>query len=131
MAKFEEQDPFSLFTTWLAEAEKTEPNDPNALALATTGADGQPAVRMVLLKGHDETGFVFYTNLESNKGRDLKDPKAAMLFHWKSLRRQVRVEGPITSVTDEEADAYYANRARGSQIGAWASQQSRPREGRF
>ncbi len=132
MAKFEEQDPFSLFTTWLAEAEKTEPNDPNALALATTGSDGQPAVRMVLLKGHDETGFVFYTNLESNKGRDLKEnPKAAMLFHWKSLRRQVRVEGPITSVTDEEADAYYASRARGSQIGAWASQQSRPLEGRF
>ncbi len=132
MADIKDRDPFEVFSEWFGEAEAAETNDPNALALATANADGQPAVRMVLLKGYDADGFVFYTNLESNKGRDLaENPKAAMLFHWKSLRRQVRIEGPITSVTDEEADEYFASRARGSQIGAWASEQSRPLEGRF
>lgn len=127
-----ERSPYGVFAEWFAEAEKTEINDPNGVAVATANADGQPAVRMVLLKDYDERGFVFYTNLESNKGRDLaENPKAAMLFHWKSLRRQVRIEGPVTSVSDEEADEYFASRARGSQIGAWASQQSRPMEGRF
>jgi len=132
MADIKDRNPFDVFAEWFAEADESEPNDPNAVAVATAGADGQPAVRMVLLKGYDEQGFVFYTNLESNKGRDLaENPKAAMLFHWKSLRRQVRIEGPVTSVTDDEADEYFASRARGSQIGAWASQQSRPLEGRF
>lgn len=127
-----DRSPFDVFTDWFAEAKETEVNDPNAVAVATADADGQPAVRMVLLKDYDQSGFVFYTNLESNKGRDLAaNPKAAMLFHWKSLRRQVRIEGPVTAVTKEEADAYFASRARGSQIGAWASRQSRPMEGRF
>ena len=128
----ETADPLELFAGWYAEAEKSEPNDPSALTLATVGPDGTPSVRMVLLKGYDSDGFVFYTNYESRKGRQLLDhPKAAMLFHWKSLRRQVRLEGPVTQTTPEEADAYFASRARGSQIGAWASDQSRPLESRF
>ncbi|MTI10143.1 pyridoxamine 5'-phosphate oxidase [Curvivirga aplysinae] len=126
------ENPFEQFATWLSEAEESELNDPNGMALATATKDGQPAVRMVLLKGYDEQGFVFYTNLESNKGRDLiENPKAALLFHWKSKRRQIRVEGLVESVTNEEADEYYASRSRGSQIGAWASQQSRPLESRY
>lgn len=125
-------DPFELFSRWLTDAEAKEPNDPNAVAVATADAQGHPSVRMVLLKGHDERGFVFYTNLESRKGRDLaENPNAALLFHWKSLKRQIRVEGPVEQVSDEEADAYYATRARASQIGAWASNQSRPLAGRF
>jgi len=125
-------DPFGLFAQWLAEAERSEPNDPNALSLATVDADGLPNVRMVLLKGFDERGFVFYTNFESQKGTELLGSmKAAMCFHWKSLRRQVRVRGPVSVVSDEEADAYYASRPRGSRIGAWASQQSRPLESKF
>src|SRR5690606_15694412 len=111
---------------------KSEPNDPNAVALATVDADGLPNVRMVLLKGFDDRGFVFYTNFESAKGREILGAmKAAMCFHWKSLRRQVRVRGPVEVVSDEEADAYYASRPRGSRIGAWASKQSRPLESRF
>ncbi len=124
-------DPIDIFTQWLAEAVKTEPNDPNAMALATVDADGMPSVRMVLLKDHGADGFVFYTNLESRKGEALAaNPRAALLFHWKSLQRQVRVEGVVTSVSEEEADAYYASRARDSRIGAWASDQSRPLSGR-
>jgi pyridoxamine 5'-phosphate oxidase len=120
-------DPILLFSEWLAAAEATELNDPNALALATVDEHGRPDVRMVLLKGNDARGFVFYTNFESAKGRQLlAHPVAAMLFHWKSLRRQVRVRGSVTRVTDEDADAYFASRSRGSQIGAWASHQSRP-----
>ena len=127
-----ETDPFGLFARWLEEATASEPNDPNAMALATVDADGLPDVRMVLLKGFDGQGFVFYTNAESAKGRELAAvPKAALLFHWKSLRRQVRVRGPVENVTDAEADAYFATRPRGSRIGAWASQQSRPLESRF
>jgi pyridoxamine 5'-phosphate oxidase len=127
-----EQDPFELFGQWLAEAEKSEPNDPNAMALATVDGQGRPSVRMVLLKGFDSEGFVFYTNLESRKGRDLAvNPNAALCLHWKSLRRQIRVEGAVRAVSAEEADAYFATRARGSQIGAWASAQSRPLSGRF
>ncbi|MGB3501930.1 MAG: pyridoxamine 5'-phosphate oxidase [Mesorhizobium sp.] len=127
-----EAEPFALFAQWLEDATKSEPNDPNALALATVDADGLPDVRMVLLKGFDEQGFVFYTNFESAKGREiLGSMKAAMCFHWKSLRRQVRVRGPVEIVTDAEADAYYATRPRGSRIGAWASKQSRPLESRF
>jgi len=125
-------EPYRLFADWLKDAEQSEPNDPNALSLATVDADGLPNVRMVLLKGFDEQGFVFYTNFESAKGREiLGSMKAAMCFHWKSLRRQVRVRGPVEVVTDAEADAYYATRPRGSRIGAWASAQSRPLEGRF
>ena len=119
-------EPFALFDDWMQEAKKAEPNDPNAMALATVDADGLPDVRMVLLKGVDARGFVFYTNTMSAKGVELGgDPKAALLFHWKSLRRQVRVRGPVEAVTAEEADAYFASRPRGSQIGAWASDQSR------
>lgn len=124
-------DPFALFAAWLADAEAGEPNDPNAMALATATPDGVPSVRMVLLKGVDPAtaparGFVFYTNLESRKGEELKaNPHAALCFHWKSQRRQVRVEGPVEAVSAEEADAYYASRPRGSRIAAWASQQSR------
>lgn len=125
-------DPFRLFGEWLAEAEKSEPNDPNAMALATVGADGMPSCRMVLLKGFDEKGFVFYTNLGSQKARELTaNGKAALLFHWKSLRRQVRVQGTVMPVTDAEANAYFASRARDSRIGAWASKQSQPMTGRF
>ncbi len=125
-------DPNSLFAEWLAEAQAAEPNDPNAMALATVNGDGMPNLRMVLLKGQDANGFVFFTNFESAKGRELlAHPKAALLFHWKSLRRQVRVRGTVTEVSVAEADAYFASRARGSRIGAWASQQSRPLESRF
>lgn len=125
-------DPYALFETWFQEAKQSEPNDPNAMALASADADGLPNVRMVLLKGHDRRGFVFYTNFESDKGREILGAgKAALLFHWKSLRRQVRVRGTVEQVTDEEADAYFASRARDSRIGAWASQQSRPMAGRF
>ena len=119
-------EPFGLFDEWMRAADAAEPNDPNAMALATVDADGLPDVRMVLLKGVDARGFVFYTNTESAKGIELGgDPKAALLFHWKSLRRQVRVRGPVEAVTADEADAYFASRPRGSQIGAWASDQSR------
>jgi len=129
---FETQDPFSLFGAWLAEAHGSEPNDPNAMALSTCDADGLPDVRMVLMKGYDQGGFVFYTNLQSAKGVELQArPRAALLFHWKSLRRQVRVRGAVSGVSPEEADAYFATRPRDSQIGAWASDQSRPLEGRF
>lgn len=125
-------DPLDVFASWLGEAEAAEPNDPTAMALATVGEDGMPSCRMVLLKGYDSGGFVFYTNYESRKGRQLlATPKAALLFHWKSLRRQVRIEGGVTPVAPEEADAYFATRPRQSQIGAWASAQSRPLEGRF
>ena len=128
----EASEPFSLFAEWLGEATRSEPNDPNAMALATVDADGLPDVRMVLLKGQDQGGFVFYTNLESAKGTELRgQPKAAAVFHWKSLRRQVRLRGDVARVTDAEADAYFASRARDSRIGAWASQQSRPLESRF
>jgi pyridoxamine 5'-phosphate oxidase len=128
----EAAEPFRLFAAWLQDATKSEPNDPNGVALATVDDDGMPDVRMVLLKGFDEEGFVFYTNFESAKGRELLSTmKAAMCFHWKSLRRQVRVRGPVEIVSDEEADAYFATRARGSRIGAWASKQSRPLESRF
>ena len=128
----ESGEPFKLFAEWLGEAEASEPNDPNAVALATVDEDGLPNVRMVLLKGFDDNGFVFYTNFESQKGREiLGQKKAAMCFHWKSLRRQVRLRGPVEIVTDAEADAYFKTRARGSRIGAWASKQSRPLESRF
>ncbi|TPW31483.1 pyridoxamine 5'-phosphate oxidase [Martelella alba] len=127
-----ENDPFELFGKWLKDAEASEVNDPNAVAVATVDEDGLPDVRMVLMKGFDLAGFVFYTNFESQKGRELLgQPKAAMCFHWKSLRRQVRLRGPVEVVSDAEADAYFASRARGSRIGAWASKQSRPLESRF
>lgn len=125
-------DPYALFAEWMAEATKSEPNDPNAMCLATATPDGRPSARMVLLKGHDPRGFVFYTNLESRKGGELAaNPQAALCFHWKTLQRSVRVEGCVEAVTAEEADAYYASRSRGSRIGAWASRQSRPLEGRW
>jgi len=125
-------DPFALFQSWLKEAETTEPSDPNAMALATTAADGMPNVRMVLLKGVDESGFVFYSNAESIKGAELAaNPKAAINFHWKTLRKAVRAQGTIVRVSDAEADAYFATRPKDSQIGAWASPQSRVMEGRF
>lgn len=125
-------DPFSLFNEWMELARAKEPEDPNAMALATADSDGFPDVRMVLLKGVDPQGFVFYTNLESDKGEELKaNPRAALCFHWKSLRRQIRVRGTVTPVSDAEADEYFASRARDSQIGAWASKQSRPLETRF
>src|ERR1700742_4268689 len=125
-------DPLRLWQAWFDEAVKGEPRDPNAMSLATVDPDGMPDVRTVLLKGVDERGFVFYTNTESNKGRELAaNPKAALLFYWKSLNRQVRVRGPVERVTQEEADAYFATRPKGSQIGAWASKQSRPMAGRF
>jgi pyridoxamine 5'-phosphate oxidase len=128
----DENEPFSLFGTWLKEAEAAEINDPNALALATVDAEGMPNVRMVLLKGFDLNGFVFYTNYESRKGQELLgQKKAAMVFHWKSLRRQVRIRGNVETVGAAEADAYFASRARESRIGAWASRQSRPLESRF
>lgn len=125
-------DPIELFRAWLSEASDSEPNDPTAVALATADAEGRPSLRMVLLKGVEAEGFVFYTNLESRKGEQLAaNPQAAMLFHWKSLRRQVRIEGAVSPVTPAEADAYFGSRPRQSQIGAWASQQSRPLESRF
>ena len=120
-------DPFDLFGAWFAEARAAEPNDPEAMALATADEAGNPSVRMVLLKGHGPDGFVFYTNEQSVKGEQIaENPNAALLFHWKSLRRQVRVEGEVERVADAEADAYFASRGRDSQLGAWASDQSRP-----
>ncbi len=120
-------DPLSLFDQWLAEARSSEPNDPEAMALATADPSGHPSVRMVLLKGHGPEGFAFYTNEQSAKGKQLAaNPRAALLFHWKSLRRQVRIEGTVERVPDTDADAYFASRARDSQLGAWASDQSRP-----
>lgn len=125
-------DPIALFRGWQAEAAAKEPNDPEAMALATADASGFPNVRMVLLKGVDQRGFVFYTNAESAKGRELEaNPQAALCIHWKSLRRQVRVRGNVSLVSAEEADAYFSSRPKDSQIGAWASAQSRPMEGRF
>jgi len=119
--------PFALFNAWFDEARAGEPNDPNAMALATADGEGRPSVRMVLLKDHGPDGFVFYTNLQSRKGGELRaNPHAALLFHWKSLRRQVRVEGPVSPVSEKEADAYFATRHPDSQAGAWASNQSRP-----
>lgn len=130
MPEFARNEPFDRFAAWLKEAEEKEINDPNAMAIATVDAAGRPSLRMVLLKGQDERGFVFYTNLGSRKGQELAgNPNTALLFHWKSLRRQVRVEGAVEPVTDEEADEYYASRPRGSRIGAWASKQSQPMEG--
>ena len=124
-------DPFALFDEWLAEARLSEPNDPEAMAVATVGEDGQPSLRMVLLKGHGPEGFVFYTNQRSRKGAELAaTPRAALLFHWKSLRRQVRIEGTVTAVAETEADADFASRSRDSQLGAWASDQSQPLESR-
>jgi pyridoxamine 5'-phosphate oxidase len=124
-------DPLPIFEAWFAEARASEINDSNAMALATVGADGQPSLRMVLLKGHDARGFVFYTNLEGRKAGELfGQPRAALLFHWKSLRRQVRIEGPVSQVSDAEGDAYFATRSRDSQLGAWASDQSRPLDSR-
>ena len=128
----EAAEPFALFAAWFAEAVTSEPNDPNAMALATVDADGLPDVRMVLMKGYDADGFVFYSHIASAKGRELAAmPKAALLFHWKSLRRQVRIRGPVTPVTDAEADAYFVTRPKQAQIGAWASKQSQPLESRF
>jgi len=132
MSVLENSDPFALFDAWFAEAKAAEPNDPNAMSLATSTADGKPSARMVLLKDHDQRGFVFYTNFHSRKGSELAaNGHAALLFHWKSLRRQVRVEGPIAEVTDAEADAYFHSRPRDSQLGAWASLQSEPMAERF
>lgn len=128
----DQADPFAIFDDWFAEARQNEPNDGNAMALATVGADGQPSLRMVLLKGHGADlgahgGFIFYTNMESRKAGELAaHQKAALLFHWKSLRRQIRIEGSVSLVPDEMADAYFATRSRNSQLGAWASEQSRP-----
>jgi pyridoxamine 5'-phosphate oxidase len=123
--------PFDQFQAWMAEAENAEPSDPNAMVVATSTPDGHPSLRAILLKGVDERGFVFYTNKESRKGGELgANPNVALLFHWKSLRRQIRIEGTVEHVTDAEADAYYASRPRNSRLGAWASQQSRPVENR-
>jgi pyridoxamine 5'-phosphate oxidase len=128
----ERNDPFALFAEWLKDAEKSEPNDPNAMTLATVDEEGLPNARMVLLKDFDALGFVFYTNYESQKGQEIQATmKAALVFHWKSLRRQVRVRGIVEKVTAAEADAYFNSRPRDSRIGAWASAQSRPLEGRF
>jgi pyridoxamine 5'-phosphate oxidase len=125
-------DPIARFAAWLEEAKAKELNDPEAMAVATVGEDGMPSLRMVLLKAFDARGFVFYTNFESKKGRQARaHRKAALLFHWKSLRRQVRVEGEVEIVTDAEADSYFDSRPRSSQIGAWASDQSRPMDGRW
>jgi pyridoxamine 5'-phosphate oxidase len=128
---FVREEPFGLFAEWFAEAKLTEPNDPNAMTLATVDAEGLPDARQVLLKDFSHRGFTFFTNLDSAKGRQLAaNPRAALLFHWKSLRRQVRIRGAVSPATAEEADAYFATRARVSQIGAWASDQSRPLESR-
>ena len=127
----EENEPFALFGSWLKDAEASELNDPNAVAVATVDENGLPNVRMVLLKDFDNRGFVFYTNFESQKGQEiLGQKKAAMCFHWKSLRRQIRIEGPTSAVSDAVADAYFATRGRDSQLGAWASEQSRPLDSR-
>ena len=124
-------DPFALFEEWFAQAREKEPNDPDAMALATATPDGAPSVRMVLLKDHGPNGFVFYTNMDSRKGAEIAaNARAGLLFHWKSLRRQVRIEGPVEPVSDAEADAYFATRSRDSQLGAWASYQSRPLDNR-
>jgi pyridoxamine 5'-phosphate oxidase len=124
-------DPFQLFEIWFAEAQAGEANDPEAMALATADARGRPSVRMVLLKGHGPDGFTFYTNEESAKGEQLaENPRASLLFHWKSLRRQVRIDGVVERVPDSEADSYWVTRARDSQLGAWASDQSRPLDSR-
>lgn len=131
-ALFAESEPFALFERWLGEAKAKEPNDPNGMALATADADGFPDVRMVLLKGFDANGFVFYSNAESAKGRQLEaNPRAAVVFHWKSLRRQVRARGLIEPVSAAEADTYFQSRDRGARLGAWASKQSRPLEDRL
>jgi|SRR3569623_174620 len=120
-------DPFALFDAWFADAKANEPNDPNAMALATADAQGRPSVRMVLLKGYGRDGFVFYTNRESRKAGEIAaNPNAALLFHWKSLRRQIRIEGALAWASDAESNAYFASRSRDSQLGAWASDQSRP-----
>ena len=128
----EADEPMRLFAAWLADATAAEPRDPNAMTLATVDADGMPNARMVLLKGADEQGFVFYTNMGSQKGQELAaSAKAALVFHWKSLNRQVRVRGRVENVTAEEADAYFATRPKQAQIGAWASKQSQPLESRM
>lgn len=128
----EAAEPFRLFEAWFAEAKASEPNDPDAMALATVDDSGLPDVRMVLLKGFDERGFVFYTHVDSAKGREMTaNPKAALLLHWKSLRRQIRVRGAVSRVSAAEADAYFASRPKQAQIGAWASKQSKPLESRF
>ena len=132
MTEKQAANPFAHFEAWFEEARESENSDPNAMTLATADSHGRPSARMVLLKDFDETGFVFYTNLQSRKGGELSEnPHVALLFHWKSLRRQVRIEGPATPVGDAEADEYFASRPRGSRIGAWASDQSRPMEGMF
>jgi pyridoxamine 5'-phosphate oxidase len=124
-------DPFTLFDQWFAEAAASEPNEPEAMAVATTGSDAQPSVRMVLLKAHGPEGFTFYTHERSAKGQDLaENPRAALLFHWKSLCRQIRIEGQVERTSEAEADAYFATRSRDSQLGAWASDQSRPLDSR-
>lgn len=124
-------DPFALFDGWFAEARSSEINEANAVAVATADSSGRPAVRMVLMKSHGPQGFVFFTNQQSRKADDLRaNPKVALLFHWKSLRRQVRIEGAIETVSDADADAYFATRSRDSQLGAWASDQSRALESR-
>lgn len=129
---FTKDDPIGLFADWFALAKAKEPNDPNAMALATVDADGSPDVRMVLLKDFDSRGLTFFTNIESAKGRQLAAcPRAALLFHWKTIRRQIRLRGAVEPVSAAEADAYFATRARGARIGAWASAQSRPLESRF
>lgn len=131
MKKADFSAPFKLFAEWFAKAQKTEPEYPNAVALATATKAGAPSARMVLIKGWDQDGFVFYTNTESRKGEELKEnPRAALLFHWKTQRRQVRIEGKVEPVSAKEADDYYATRPRGAQLGAWASDQSRPMSGR-
>lgn len=132
MSTQDPKDPYLLFDAWFKEASEKEPSDPNAMALATVDGNGQPSVRMVLLKSVDSRGFTFFTNYESRKGRQLLEvPRAALGFHWKSLKRQIRIEGAVETVSDEEADSYFATRPRRSQIGAWASQQSRPLAQRF
>ena len=124
-------DPFALFETWFAEAQASEPNDPDAMALATSTSDGRPSVRMVLMRLHDPRGFGFFTNLESRKGEEIAaNPHAALCIHWKSLRKQVRAEGRLERVSDTEADGYFASRSPNSRIGAWASDQSRPLDSR-
>lgn len=125
------RDPIALFDSWFADARASEPNDSNVMALATATPDGRPSLRMVLLKGHGPDGFIFYTNLDSRKGLEIvRNPHVALLFHWKSLRRQVRIEGAVETVDDRTADAYFATRSRDSQLGAWASDQSRPLDAR-